>query len=395
MKIKTTAATALFAVLSTATAQQIPSFPSGAGGQPTGNLVAADAGNTGYYLLPNGDLIGPDGKPVPMGADGQPIGFGSTTGAQGQMPSTRAMDQRSRVSPGAGMELGSPFSERVGVEINRQPEVVYNPDGTVTVKPLKDMADPFAVAEELVVPLTPEQIRRAKRVYQENMKAQSMPFHGNMPAPISSQVTLDLSPNATPPVVRVIPGSGSVVSFRDITGAAWPVVSYKSFNGTDFTVSQPIAGSNMITVAANKNYSVGNIAVVLQNHPSPILLSTLSTQAKEIDAKLDVQIPIMGPQAKQSGIPTRNPTGKDLIDALYGILPEGSKEMEVAGARAKAWLTNGGELIITGALQIVSPSPLERTGMGDGFYAYRMQQTRVILATQNGTERKIVLKERR
>lgn len=393
MNNKLIVAATLLAAASTTFAQQIPSFPGGVAGTPTGTGGASlDAPTGGYYLLPNGDLIGPDGQPVPLGADGRPVGFGSSTP---QPQSTRAMDQRSRVSPAAGMEVGGVFSERVGAEINRQPDVVYNPDGTVTVKPLKDMADPFAVAEEIVVPLTPEQIRRAKRVYQENMKAQAMPFHGNMPAPVSSQVTLDLSPNATPPVVRVIPGSGSVVSFRDITGAAWPVVSYKSFNGTDFTVSQPIAGSNMITVAANKNYSVGNIAVVLQDHSSPILLSTLSTQAKEIDAKLDIQIPAMGPKAKQSAIPTRNPTGKDLIDALYGLLPDGSKEMEVSGARAKAWLTNSGELIITGALQIVSPSPIERTGMGDGYYAYRMQQTRVILATQNGTERKIVLKERR
>lgn len=394
--------TLLFGVIcSAANAQSsvIPGFPDSVDGGSTGGAAAGSTG--GYYKLPNGDLIGPDGKPIP--ASENPYQD------QSAQPSRRLYDQSQRVSPPSKTgqnSYGSPrpgqqggegdaFSARVQQEINRTPEVVYNPNGTATVKPLPDMRDPFALSEEVLVPLTPEQIRAGKRVYQEEQKAKAMPFMGEMPKPVSTQVVLDLSPNATPPVVRVIPGSGSVVSFRDVTGAAWPVISYQSFNGVGFTVSQPIAGSNMITVAATKNYGVGNLAVVLKGFPTPIILSTLSSTAKEIDAKLDIQIPVKGPNAIESAIPTRSPTGKDLLDALYGILPSGSKQIDVEGAQAKAWITASGDLIITGALQVVSPAPLERTGLGDGFYAYRMSLTRVVLATQNGTERKLVLKERK
>lgn len=151
----------------------------------------------------------------------------------------------------------------------------------------------------------------------------------------------------------------------------------------------------MITVAADKNYSTGNLAVVLQGHSSPVILSTVSTPTKELDAKVDIQVPILGPNAVTNTIPAREATGRDLLNALYGILPPGAKPMDVSGANAKAWVTANGGIILTGALQVISPAPLERTGVGDGYYAYRLDRTRVVLATQGGAERKVVLRERR
>lgn len=150
----------------------------------------------------------------------------------------------------------------------------------------------------------------------------------------------------------------------------------------------------MITVAATSNYDMGNVAVVLQGYSSPVILSTISTSAKQIDAKLDIQIPLMGPQAIRAPAVTTAPLKRDLIDALYGSLPDGAIPMEVAGANAKAWKTADGSMIITGALDVVTPRPTERTGTGDGYFAFRAPLTSVYFVTQNGTERKMVVREK-
>ncbi len=375
----------------------IPGFGDSAQPSPAQNPGAPPAAGA-YYQLPNGDLIGPDGKPIFQG--------GGSAAANGGIPivtnpanSNNANGQRlsplSAAPPGAVTPNGGASAiGKVQRQFEMKPDVVYGPDGYVTVKPLADMQDPFATATDLFVPLTPQQVRNARRAFELNLQARQKDFHGDMPTPSTSQVVLDLSPSATPPLVRVIPGNGSVVSFRDITGAAWPIVSFKSFNSRGFEVTQPIKGSNMIEVSAIENYANGNLSVVLQNFPSPIIISTVSTAAKQIDSKVDIQIPKLGPNAAQSAIPTKVATDQSLFDVLYGVLPEGANALVVSGAQAKAWKTVEGEMLVTGALQIISPQPIERTGLGDGFYAYRIPLSRVVLVSQNGTERKMVLTDR-
>ncbi|MBQ69587.1 hypothetical protein CL689_05970 [Candidatus Saccharibacteria bacterium] len=392
---------------STAWAQGvIPGFPEEGGvssspspGQvmlPNPTQGGASAGMGSYYKLPNGDLIGPDGTVVPANSFAQP----GVAGQQGN-PKTVITNPNGneRLSPAAGFgsqqQGGNPGIEaKIASQFNMQPEVVYNPDGTVTIKALPDMQDPFAAATEAMVPLTQEQVRMIKRTYQQNRKSMAQPFHGEMPAPVTSQVVLDLSPKAPPPIVRVIPGNGSTVSFRDISGAAWPILAFQSFNGRDFVVDQPIKGSNMISISALNNYAVGNVSVVLQNYSSPVILSMMSTAAKEMDSKVDIQVPLLGPNASKSGIPTMKPSDSDLLQVLYGVLPEGAKQLDVSGAQAKAWKTIQGDILVTGALQMVSPRPIQRESTGDGYYAYRMSMRSVYLVTQNGTERKLLIRER-
>lgn len=370
--------------------QVIPGFDES--GQAT--TPSPSQSQTGYYMLPNGDLIGPDGRPIdPQLAGGgqKPIIQNPQGGQQRFSPAAQGGSRPTTQSQiGSGSDM---FNSRLYREVNRKPQIEYNPDGTVLVRPLPDMMDPFSLSTESAFPLDPQETRNLKRIYNQSERAKSLPFHGEMPTPVTTQVVLDLSPNASPPVVRVIPGNGSVVTFRDISGAAWPIISYKTFN-SNFNVSQPVEGSNMITVAATSNYDMGNVAVVLQGYSSPVILSTISTSAKQIDAKLDIQIPLMGPQAIRAPVVTTAPLKRDLIDALYGSLPDGAIPMEVAGANAKAWKTADGSMIITGALDVVTPRPIERTGTGDGYFAFRAPLTSVYFVTQNGTERKMVVREK-
>jgi intracellular multiplication protein IcmK len=252
---------------------------------------------------------------------------------------------------------------------------------------------PFEFANQNLFPLSPEQVKGAKKSYEATARNAAPRPMGSMPQPSTAQVTLDMSPNATPPVIRVVPGNGAVVSFRDLTGAPWPVISYQSFNGTEFQVNQPIAGSNMVSIAALADYANGNVAIVLKDYPTPIVLSILSTQAKN-DAKVDIMIPRQGPNAAVAAVPVRAPTSADLTDALYGIVPVGSKPLKVAGATGRAWKTENGEMLLTGALQVLSPMPIQRTGLGDGYYAYRLPLSSVLLVSQGGSERKMTVVER-
>lgn len=257
--------------------------------------------------------------------------------------------------------------------------------------PLPVMA-PRKQAAEVIAPLSPADIRYLHKLLDKTKRAQAE-YPGIPPKPVSGSITLDLSPGATPPVIRLAPGNGATLNFIDITGAPWPVVKVKNFNTNDFNVDDPITDGNAITASSLSSYGFGNIVVFLKGNTTPVSLMLTNGQ-KEVDYRVDLRIPKRGPDAKARVVtgdtaPQYNPV---LLTALDGVPPNGAKQLHIEGANATAWEV-GGHIVLRGRMNVISPAEISSVSSGDGMHVFELPMSPVVLATMDGSVKRIVIGE--
>ncbi len=113
---------------------------------------------------------------------------------------------------------------------------------------------------------------------------------------MSSSQTVDLSPGAPPPIVRVS-NLGATVNFIDNTGAPWDIVEVNNMAKGRFEVLKPVTTIPSITITADGDYVEGDVAVFLKDLPFPIVVKMVAGQ-QETDYRLDVRIPRRGPKRR-------------------------------------------------------------------------------------------------
>ena len=245
----------------------------------------------------------------------------------------------------------------------------------------------FYGAINTMIPMSPSQIMKLKEVYNESQLAAATP--PGVPAkPTSSSVVVDLSPRATPPVIRL--GAGFITSlvFVDGTGQPWPISSYSLGDPSAFNIQWDKKG-NTLLVQSSTFYKRSNLAVILSELNTPIMITLLAGQ-EALDYRVDLRIPRAGPNAvmSQSGLPpSANPI---LLDVLNGIPPKDSKELKVIGGDCQAWL-KGDKLYLRTNLNVISPGWQSIMSSVDGTHAYCLQPSPVILALQNGRDKVLTL----
>ncbi len=252
-------------------------------------------------------------------------------------------------------------------------------DATFSDKAFTDVA-------ESLFPLKPEQIHTIRRLYNQTNQAVSF-TEDTPPRPTSSALVVDLSPGATPPVVRLSEGYVSSLIFLDKTGAPWPIKAYDIGDPNTFNVTWNNGQKNMshlILVQPMKQYKTANMAVILQGLDTPVMITLLSGQ-RAADYRVDVHVPRLGPKARpmaqsDAGLSTDN----DLINVLNHLAPPHSKALSVVGGKVEAWL-RGDRLYIRTPLTLVSPGWLGKISSADNhMHAYVLPPTSAILALKNG-----------
>lgn len=273
-------------------------------------------------------------------------------------------------------------------------EQLPQPQATYAL-PALPPAGSVAAGIDQVMPLTPgEIIEMRKRLIDTKRAASTMP--GVPPRPAQTSTAVDLSPGATPPIVRVSYGVGAVISFLDATGAPWPVVAHTNFNTRDFTVAEAMKSGHVLTISPQSEYGTGNLAVVLDGMPTPVTITLLAGNQKESDYRVDLRLPVNGPAAKPLPVPVN--TKPEYLTALTAILdgvpPPSAKPVQVEGAGVlQAWAI-GSQLFLRTRLTILSPKPSGREMSADGTFAYALPWSPVILATEQGSERTLVVRDR-
>lgn len=246
---------------------------------------------------------------------------------------------------------------------------------------------------ESALPLSPDQIKHLRKLYEQTEEATNTTPKAP-PTPISSSMMVNLDPGTTPPIIRLSAGFVSSLVFTDVTGEPWPIVSYDVGDPKVFNIAWDTR-SNTIFAQSLKLYAHGNLAVRLQDLPTPIMLSLISGGQREVDFRVDLQVTSRGPNAKppimsdSSLMPAR--VNAELINILDGVAPVGSLQLDVAGGQGKAWLSNK-KLYFRSSLTVISPAWLSMVSSPDGTHVYEMAPTPLILASQDGRTVNIQIK---
>ena len=239
----------------------------------------------------------------------------------------------------------------------------------------------FSSMTRNLMPLTPKQIKQLHSMYSKSRQAASS-FAGTPPKPTASSVVPDLSPGSTPPVIRLLEGYITSLVFLDSTGEPWPIIAVDVGDPRSFNVQWDHKG-NTLLIQPLSAYKPANLAIIVKGLTIPVMLTLLPGQTA-VDYRVDVRIPRLGPNANTSMINHLPSTSNvQLLSALDGIPPAGSKELEVQGGDAQVWQLKG-ELYLRTQMTLLSPSWISTISSGDGTHAYLLQTSPILLALNHG-----------
>ena len=281
------------------------------------------------------------------------------------------------------------FAQPTSIPPDAQYDEFHLPEPLKNPTTLRDQA--FKQLTDKISPLTPEQILQLRKD-QDNTQRAVATFPTTPPRPVSSTLTVDLSPGVTPPIIRLAAGFVTSVVFLDSTGQAWPIADYNLGNPKNFNL-QWDKKTNTLFIQSTTAYNSGNLAIRLATLDTPIMLSLVSGQ-REVDYRIDLQVNGRGPNALApligDGLPAS--VNFNLLSVLDGIPPPGSTELEVCSAFGRAWISAQGKLIFRTQLTVLSPAWAATVSSADGTKVYEMSPTPLILASKNGKTIKIELK---
>ena len=260
------------------------------------------------------------------------------------------------------------------------------------------------------IPLTPGMIRDLGRRVGDNRRAEEE-VNTEIASPISRRVNVSFAPGQSTPIVRIVKGYPTALSFFDRTGQPWPIewdtnsnpAAAQASNGNcnqgpaggggpavasaGFYVCTPTVGSNVLQVAAASLQPRGGLLVTLKGAPKPISFM-LVAGGGTYDADLTVQVADRGPNAK--GVAT-GPVAPDtaspfLTAMLDGAPPAEAEPLAVAGVSPddlRAWKV-GNRVVLRTRFALISPEWLaSQTGEG-GVTVYSLPVTPVVLLSQDG-----------
>jgi intracellular multiplication protein IcmK len=250
---------------------------------------------------------------------------------------------------------------------------------TVSDADISDAA--FSAMVKNALPMSPDQIQKLRSVYMASQfAASSSPIAP--PRPTATSQFVDLSPGATPPVIRLAQGFVTSLVFVDSTGAPWPIASYDVGNPSAFNI-QWDKTSNTLMVQSTVLYNYGNLAVRLRGLDTPVMLTLIPGQ-KAVDYRVDLRVQGLGPNHQplvMNTLPAS--TDSDLLNVLDGVPPPNSTVLSVEGGDCQAW-SSGDKMYVRTRLNILSPGWVSTLSSADGMHAYEMQPTPMLLVSQNG-----------
>lgn len=265
----------------------------------------------------------------------------------------------------------------------------YVPAGAAPMPIPAPPPDLVQMGLDSVAPMTAEQVRKFMEELYRRQSAARENFTNRPPAkPVTSAQTLDLSPGATPPVVRVAIGQGTVLSFSDAAGRPWEIVDNINFHGNAFDVK--LIAPHLYTIAL-KEPAAANITIVLKDLPRPITVTAVPAQ-NEVDYLVEFTVPrfiggkppeVAMATAANPMAPTYNAT--ELLNYLYKTPPKGAVALTVQGVDGMmAWQTGPNTMVVRTDGMLILPAWLRRHVSTDGMGVYEVPLSPVVAVTRAG-----------
>ena len=238
-------------------------------------------------------------------------------------------------------------------------------------------------------PLTPQQIIQFRQQIEQRQEAAYENIRpGPPPKPVITQYRLDLSPGATPPIVRAQIGEGALVDFIDAAGNPWPILTAENFAAPAISVSK--LDDHTLSIAINNPQAMGNIGVILKGLASPVMLTVVPAQS-ETDYRVDMIVPKVYGQ-------THQPLGR-LVQAstpalqtqllsqfLLQVVPKGAKTLRVQGdPGVLAWQISPTRMVLRTHAELAIPGFYAMSKSPDGTYAYLTQLTPSVQLLNDGS----------
>jgi intracellular multiplication protein IcmK len=208
---------------------------------------------------------------------------------------------------------------------------------------------------------------------------------------ISDETEINFSNNEQPPLLNILDGEPSTVSFVDATGEPWPIARIHGEKGQ--YISAEIVENefnNSVSIAGVKAAGEGFLNVFLQGLPSTPITIKCHISTGTYNNFKSVKINQIGPNTKINEI--NNVIAQDLgleadVDlqaALYDVMPTEARIVETHNPNVKAW-EKGDFLFVRTSLVIFLPQPLRVEGgkTGTGIRAYKLPKTTRLSATNS------------
>ncbi|MBB4200217.1 intracellular multiplication protein IcmK [Rhodoblastus sphagnicola] len=262
--------------------------------------------------------------------------------------------------------------------------------------------------EEESIPLNPDIIREIGKRVGETRRAQEE-VNTQRAAPQATRVNVGFAPGETTPIVRLVKGYPTAISFFDDTGQPWPIEWNTNSNpaggggstcsetpaggggpgvaSVGFYVCTPTVGSNVLQISPASIEPRGGLVVNLKNAPKP--LSFLLVGGGGVyDADLTVHVSKRGPNARG---PVTGPSAPDtaspfLTAMLQGVPPADAVPLNVSGVSPddfRAWKI-GDRVVIRTIYQLVSPEWFASEAAEGNVTVYSLPATPVVLLSKNG-----------
>jgi intracellular multiplication protein IcmK len=259
--------------------------------------------------------------------------------------------------------------------------------------------DAFSALPDTFMPMAPEQIKLLKKFYNKTQQAAAA-SGGTPPKPTSSSLLVDLSPGATPPIIRLAKGFVTTLVFLDGTGAPWPILAYDNGDPEAFKfnwmhqrldyLKKGMNSGNTLLVQSRSLYRQGNLAVMLNGLDTPVMITLISDQ-NAVDYRVDVHVPRKGPLAKPNVNTLPAASSTFLLDIINNVVPK-SAILTTSRSDVQAWMI-GQEMYVRTPLTIISPSWVSKMSSSSGsMHAYKLSPTPVVLILDNGRILKVNIK---
>src|SRR5690606_20212973 len=119
----------------------------------------------------------------------------------------------------------------------------------------------FQEAIKTLAPLTPAQIMEVRKIMDGVDQATGAPL--SPINPVTRSIRVSLASGERPASLKVSPGWVSTLTFSDVTGQPWPVLSIVNGNPDAYHVQKSVGdeSTNIITISSRQAYVPTNIAI--------------------------------------------------------------------------------------------------------------------------------------
>ncbi|WP_310622286.1 DotH/IcmK family type IV secretion protein [Flexibacterium corallicola] len=245
-----------------------------------------------------------------------------------------------------------------------------------------------------IVPITPEQILDARRHNQIVEDARSKPLD-----PIqqnSRSLPISLKSGEASPVINVSPGWISTITFSDVTGQPWPILSVINGNPDVYniqTTGKP-GESNILTISAGSASIPTNVAITPVGANVPIMV-TLQPSRSRVDYRVDALIDQRGPNAKVNYSSVSSLTNETddstMLSFLDGVPPAKAKSLKTTDKQVESWSFND-RLYVRTNKTLLSPAYMATQSNASGIHIYVLESTPVLLIGDRGRISKVSIK---